>query len=277
MDINSFIEEARLPDSLKLVEQLSAFLECPEDSLREITNALEQDAGLCMRTLRIANSPIFMGGGIDSVQQAINFVGADDIISLVMAADIIQAFEDAPLHDNPYYFWHRNIYCATAASVMAEHFCLPAGRLFTIGLLRGVGELLIQCYFPEKAKIIALISEKTCASRHQIEKNIIGYHHAELSAALLSYWQMPATITQPIQHYVNPTACYEFYFEAAILYYANYLTNEHFDIAQPSLVDQHIHQDIQGHYQDNYTDTMLHNWLPQINGLTNDSRHLVMG
>ena len=269
--IDELVQDARLPSTLHVSSRIAAAVESNYCSLEDIGTILETDIGLSAKVLRIANSPLFMGGGVDTVRSALMYVGLGDIVALVAASEVMGAFEDAPTHENPYEFWYQNLFAATTAQVIARHICLPEGRLFTVGLLRGIGELAIRAALPEEAKKIKLIQCKTKLGLHEIEKEILGFDHAELGAVLLEKWGLPRTLVSPIEFYLNPYIAKEYRVEAAVVNLANYLKNEQYQIPQPPLQNNLIH----AKHEQNMS--IIEELAPEINRLNSESAKLVMG
>lgn len=271
LNIEQLVKEARLPTSLHVSSRIAAAVESNLCSLEDIGTILETDIGLSAKVLRIANSPLFMGGGVDTVRSALVYVGIGDIVALVTASEVLAAFEDAPIHDNPYEFWHQNLFAGTAAQVIARHICLPEGRLFTVGLLRGVGELVIRAALPEQAQKILLIQRKAGVGLHEVEQEVLGFDHAQLGAAILKHWGLPETLVSPIENYLNPYAAKEYRVEAAVVNLANYLKNQQYQIPQPPLQNDLIHAE----QEDNIS--LIEDLTPEINRLNSESAKLIMG
>ncbi len=269
--LDELAERARLPMSLNIAGRIFMLLDAPNSTLDDIAEIIMTDVGLSGKVLRIANSPLFMGGGVETVTDALVYVGMDDVVSLVAASEIVRAFEDIPFHDNPYRFWHENLYAATAGQVLARHICLPEGRLFTVSLLRGIGELVIRTCLPGQAKTIVQRQSQSGEALDVIEKQILGFNHAELAAALLQRWHMPSSLILPIRYYVNPAETTEYRLEAVVVNVANYLKNEFFSVPQPELSNDLLDQNSDMSLQ--HIETIK----PEIERLNEDAIKLVMG
>ena len=269
--LDNLVERARLPTSLHVAGRIAAAVESHHCTLEDIAAILETDIGLSAKVLRIANSPLFMGGGIETVKDALMYVGMGDIVALVAASEVMGAFEDAPLHDNPYQFWHENLFAAVAAQVIARHMQISEGKMYTVGLLRGVGELVIRAAMPAEAREIKVLQYKTKRALHNIEEELLGFHHAEVGAALLRGWRLPETIVIPIENYINPYLSSKHQKEAAILNLACFMKNEEYDIPQPPLINDLIRNEFGQRHE------FLSDVGPEVTRLNRDSAKLVMG
>ena len=269
--LEEIVESARLPAALAVAARITAAAESPNTSMDDIATILETDIALSTKVLRIANSPLFMGGGIDTVKNALVYVGLGDVVALVSASEVMGAFEDIPLHDNPYQFWYENLYAATAAQVIARHVCLSEGRLFTAGLLRGVGELAIRAALPKAAAEVLRRQHASGEALHKIEQDILGFHHADLGAALLEHWQLPRTLVCPVRNYIDPAEAGEYRVEAAVVHLANYIKNSHYEVAQPPLRDRLLHSNAAEDLQ------LIEQLQAEIDRLCEDAAKLIMG
>ena len=143
--------------------------------------------------------------------------------------------------------------------------------MFTLGLLRGVGVFAIRAALPNEANAVLNRQLHTGEHLHEIEHSILGFSHAELSGKLLHNWQLPAPLVQPVKNYINPHLAGEYRVEAAVIYIANYMKNERFDVPQPPLKDNLLHplavQDLE----------LIHELLPEAIRLSGDAGKLITG
>ncbi|MBN1379257.1 MAG: HDOD domain-containing protein [Gammaproteobacteria bacterium] len=270
-DLDHLLERARIPMSLNVAGRIFAELDSPSSTLDDIADIIRTDVGLSSKILRIANSPLFMGGGVTTVTEALVYVGLDDVVSLVAASEIVRDFEDIPFHDNPYRFWYENLYAANAGQVLARHVCLPEGRLFTACMLRSIGELVIRVGLPKEAKVIAQRQIQSGDALHIIEQQVLGFHHADLGSALLEKWHMPNSLVLPIRHYINPQETEEFRLEASVVHMANFLKNEYYGVQQPPLQNNLLREDAEENLR------QLEQLKPEIDRLNDEAAKLVMG
>ena len=269
--LDRLIDGARLPMSLNVAGRIFTELDSPSSTLDDIADIIRTDIGLSAKVLKIANSPLFMGGAVTTVTEALVYVGLDDVLSLVTTSEIISAFEDIPFHDNPYRFWYENLYAATAGQVLARHMCLPEGRIFSVSLFRGLGELVIRSCLPQQATIIARRQKQTGAALHVIEYQVLGFHHAELGAALMERWHLPDSLVQPVRYYTSPEQTNDYHLEASVVHMANYAKNEYFDIKQPPLQNNLLYQKAEENLK------LVEHLRPEIDRLNVEAAKLVMG
>lgn len=269
-DIEEIIEHARLPVSLHIAGRVFATMAESSSTLEDVADIIVTDVSLSAKLLKIANSPLFMGGAVGTVSEALVYIGMDDVASLIAGTEVINAFEEIPMHSNPYSFWHQNLFAATTGKVLAQHFSLPEAKLFTGALLRGIGELTLCSLAPQAVDEIADIRMNTGRALHTIEEEVIGINHAQISTAILEYWKFPESLIKPIENYLDPQQSPQYKVEAAIINMANYLKNKHFNIPQPPLANHLIYDDAEKSLE------LLEQLIPEIGELNQGAIKMVM-
>ncbi len=231
MKLAQLVENADLPASIDVITKLQQSIANGIDSASAFAEKLTTDPGLSARVLRLANSAFYGQRNVENVEQAVIIIGENDLVSLVISTEVINAFQAANHKLDMRTFWQQNIFTAISAKIIARRLQQDKGRLFTIGLLRCVGQLLIHQGLPTAAEHISKLSKANPDKPlHHIETEVLKYNHAEISAHLLAHWQLPSTITQAIRYYLQPdTAPEDCQLEAAIVYLAHLHTQTHFE------------------------------------------------
>ena len=60
---------------------------------------------------------------------------------------------------------------------------------------------------------------------HQLEREALGFTHAQIGAELMRRWHLPASLWEPVEHQFTPADAGEHSLEAALLNIAAGLTN----------------------------------------------------
>jgi HD-like signal output (HDOD) protein len=100
---------------------------------------------------------------------------------------------------------------------LAEDHGLSPEDMFTIGLLHDLGHLVTAGYMPEDfAKVVEIRDTKTIAMA-DAEMLQFGLDHGVIGAMVLASWDLPPTITEPINWHHAPDKAPGFIKEAALL------------------------------------------------------------
>lgn len=208
-----------MPD---LVMRVSAIMDSPNATARALVEAIELDAGLAATVLRLANSALYGHGRVETLAHAVAIIGHKALRDLVLAVSAVRAFRDIPAEfvdmDT---FWENSITCAVLAQQIGRHARLPETEtLFLAGLLHGVGRLVFYARRPKEYREVLKRVQAGEESLPAAERQVFGFCHAELGAALLEQWGLPMKLRVAVAHQLNPTATATYHREVAAIHLA---------------------------------------------------------
>lgn len=217
--------------------KISEMVDNPRCSAAHIGKVIDKDAALTARLLKIVNSAFYrFPSKIETVTRAITIIGYRELRELVFAATVAGIFERV-CNDvvNLNGFWRHGIYCGILSRLIAEKCrVLHSERLFVAGLMHDIGQLIISYKLP---KVMRQISER-CGDDHsrvhEVEKEILGFSHADVGAELMKAWQFPQSHQNVARYHHLPSAAEDNVLEVSIVYLANIISH----IAETGLVDQ---------------------------------------
>lgn len=198
------VELYSLPD---IYFQINEIINDPRLGARDMGRIIQLDPSLSVRLLKIVNSSYYgFKSRIDTIERAITIVGLDDLLNLILATSVIDSFSDIPndLADMTS-FWFRSVNCALIARVLArKNAVLHCERLFLSGLLHDIGSLILYQKLPELSKQVLLASNRNRSLTGALEKQIIGFTHADVGSALFEKWGLPASLSASVKYYLKP-------------------------------------------------------------------------
>ena len=124
----------------------------------------------------------------------------DELSTLALGISIIENFRGIPpqLLDMKS-FWKHSLICGIVARHLAgQRPGLSEERLFVAGLLHDIGRLVLLKHHPD------IIEEALYRARFElrllqdVEKELIGFDHAELGSALMKNWKLPSFINDAV-------------------------------------------------------------------------------
>ncbi len=192
-----------LPKAYLRIREL---VEDPESSLDDITRVISNDPGLTSRILRIANSAYFgLTSKVDTIGRAVQVLGLNQVHDLALAnAAVGSLAKIAPQALDIYDFWRRSIYCAIVARLLARRLDLRSGeRLFVCGLLHEIGHLILAHRAPELFQELRTAWVRRQTPLALLERELLGFDYAAISAAVLEGWQLPAELVEPVRGHVD--------------------------------------------------------------------------
>jgi len=201
MDAVDYAEKAEeifvLSDSFIRIKEL---IDDDASTIDDIADVILLDPALSGTLLKLANSSFFnYPGKIDTISKAVLVLGITEVYNLVIAYFTTEAFKSIKA-DESYLddFWSRSVDCALILKFLGTHLEVPnAERLFILGLLHNLGELLVQQFNYDE---FSLYQANTDIEFPWIkQQNIFECTYADCSAELLKLWQLPYCLVEPIR------------------------------------------------------------------------------
>lgn len=214
-----------LPDIYYRLEEL---IVDPKSTTDSIAGLLRSDPDLCARMLRMANSAFYsFPTKIESIERAVSTIGLRQIRELVLVTAVIQAFEGIPSGKvNMVSFWEHSVAVGIMSSEIGQSAGIPSAQSYYIpGLLHDLGRLVMYLKLPNL--MIELLEKRDTdgVSMDQLEREILGYSHADIGGCLLEFWKLPQSIWEPVAMHHNPAGSGEFMLTACAIHIADAWVN----------------------------------------------------
>lgn len=211
----SVLEQKRL---LEFVEKLPGFSPAAlkiisiannlSTSPTEMVNAVTLDPSLTARILKLINSAYFGGRSVASLNRAVMLLGFNTIKNIALSLAMVSSIQVKGsfrwfTNDQ---FWEHSLACAIAAKNMARAMDVPAVEVeeyFIAGLIHDMGKAAMIQVAPEMEQIYDP-SFRPGTPRQDLEKEILGISHAELSGMMARKWKFPASLAFAIENHHAP-------------------------------------------------------------------------
>jgi len=211
-----------LPDTFLRLQSLQ---NSDKSTLSDYAEVISLDPSLAARVLKLSNSVLYrFPSQIDTLTQAINIIGSDAVIHLALAnctGNMGNHLKPGTIDLDR--FWSQSVDCA----LLMRNLSILGGskrheRLFIIGLLHNIGELVIAQVSPEKATVIekASVDSDNAVEAQQSE---LGFTYADCSAELATSWKLPDNLVSPLRFQNTPLQAHIFAKETALLHIAKAL------------------------------------------------------
>ena len=196
-------------DRLKPIPQaankIMSLAEDPNSSMSQITDVISYDQALTANLLKTCNSAYFgLSKKVDSVHQAVVYVGMDQLVDLVLincgTDDFKRKQEGYGLEKGE--LWKYSVASALIAKDLAEKKGQKNNhRIFTAALVKDIGKVVLSQYVVEaQKKINALVSDDGYSFR-EAEKEVIGIDHAELGGMVAEKWKFSSQMADIIRNH----------------------------------------------------------------------------
>ncbi len=201
MTAEDYVEQASeifvLSDSFIRIREL---IDDESSTIDDISEVILLDPALAGTVLKLANSAFFnYPGKIDTISKAVLVLGITEVYNLVIAYFSTEAFKK--INANQVYldaFWLKSIDCALVMKFLGTRLgIVHAERLFILGLLHNLGELVVNQISPELQ--LACDSYDINELPWVKQQNILGFTFGQCSAGLLKKWQLPYSVFSPVR------------------------------------------------------------------------------
>ena len=186
--------------------QIMALAEDADSSLSEIAELILNDPAITANLLKTCNSAYFgLNRKVDSVRDAIGFVGLDHIVQLVMLNSVSQNLKKQPqgygLGEGE--LWRHAVTSAHVAKILAGKFGRSQHKhlIYTAALLKDIGKLILGRFVAFSFEEINILVNSKGYSFNDAEKKIIGMNHEEIGAMVGQKWCFSDKLIYIIRHH----------------------------------------------------------------------------
>lgn len=198
-----------LPSPPEIYNEVVRELQSEDASIKSIADLISRDISLSAKILQIVNSAFFgLPQHVESVTQAVNYLGLNTVQGLVLTAGIHDQLKDS---DIPPGFldtiFNHCMAVGGTSKIIAKELGLSqkdCEDAMMAGLLHDIGRLVMVINFKDKTNQIKITAAENSQHEYTIEKEIIGVNHGEIGAHLLSLWGMHDPILEAIAFHHEP-------------------------------------------------------------------------
>lgn len=196
--------------------------------MTEVVSLIRLDPGIAARVLQMGNSAYYSQGmRCYTVDEAVNRVGYDQVYELVAVAVasqvLIRPLATYGIEADD--LWRRSVACALSAEILAERLDVSQDIAYTVGLLHCVGQVAIDEWaFRQQLELFFKGGDlplETC----EAERSTLGFHNAEVGAALLRLWEFPPVMSEPVRWQYMPRGTASHFQLSCLLHLAKWLRN----------------------------------------------------
>jgi HD-like signal output (HDOD) protein len=123
--------------------------------------------------------------------------------NLVLGCGLVGAFKAPPGIDMPQ-FWRYSLQTAGAARWLAQRNEHNADLAYTAGLVHALGHLVMHLAAPQAMMTLDRECPLLASGRAAVERERLGYDHAEVGAELALRWNFPLEVATPLRHVPCP-------------------------------------------------------------------------
>ena len=192
-----------IPAQPQALVQLSLLLADDDINLQAAATLIEGDMALTAAVMKAVNSSLYgLKGRVQSVQQAITYLGMREVAAITFELGLRAAFPPA-LELEP--LWQRAAHRGLLMGRLANKLALDAWAAHSAGLFEECGKAVLFRHAPDhyRAMLRAAANDSELVT---LEHTGFGVSHDALGAALCESWGLGAAAVASVRHHVAALA-----------------------------------------------------------------------
>ena len=192
--------EIDIPAQPDVLVKLSLLLADDEINQGAVAALVESDMALASAVMRAVNSSLYgLQGRVQSVQQAITYLGTAEVAGITFEMGLRAAFAPAPELEP---IWARAAQRSLMMSRLAQALGLDAWAAHSAGLFEECGKAVLFRHAPDHYRSM-LRATANDADLCQLEHAGFGVSHDALGAALCESWGLGPGAVASVRHHVT--------------------------------------------------------------------------
>ena len=198
-----------VPSIPSLYLEVLDVLKSPNATAEEVGAIIAKDMAMTTKLLQVLNSAYFgFSRKITDPAEAVGLLGFSTVKSMVVAVKMLGQYDKSM----PEYFsidrlWRHSTEVARIAkkiTIAETNDRGMADTAYTAGLLHDVGKVFLASNFGEQYEGVQSLALKQNVSLWEVEKEVFGASHGEISAYLLGLWGMPLDLIEAAAYHHCP-------------------------------------------------------------------------
>ena len=197
--INSTLD---LPPMPLVANRIVSLISNPNTDSKILEQAILSDQALTTNILKIANSS-FYGclRSINTIASAVVLIGFKGIKTLAVAASLKSFYQRVDLTEKM--LWEHSIGAAITAHLLSKKLhCFP-DEAFVGGLIHDIGKNILKNQKDEIFSEIMQISYNNDIPSVEVEKERLGFTHAELGGLIIRKWNLSRAFEEAVMYHHN--------------------------------------------------------------------------
>ncbi|AVX20512.1 MULTISPECIES: HDOD domain-containing protein [Carboxydocella] len=180
----------------------------PNSGPRDLANIIGSDQAMTVTLLKYANSAFYgLSRRVSTINEAIVIMGFAAIRSLLMSFALSKTLNrEIKGYAMPQgEIWKHALYCGNISRHIAKKIKYPQPEeAFVAGLIHDIGKVVLNEFIFEDYQQVLQKVETEQKPFVEVEKEILGYSHAEAGALLGEKWKLPQNIVETIAYHHQP-------------------------------------------------------------------------
>ncbi|MBF0338538.1 MAG: HDOD domain-containing protein [Nitrospirae bacterium] len=180
------IANLKIPPCPAIVTELYNELKKPRPSLTKMIEQIKKDVSVASLLIKLANSPVYASGKVDSVERALNILGLNAFSSMVVSVALQSSLKEAGIVSEK--FWKHSLAGATVCGYIARKQAPQhVDSAYLIGLFHDCAIPLFLKKFNDYEEIADLAMSGSIEVIGQ-EDGRYNSNHADIGSLIVKTW-----------------------------------------------------------------------------------------
>jgi len=190
-----------LPTLPPVVKKLTAMVESPEVTAKDVGKLISSDQVLSAKVLKLVNSSFYgLSGKVSSISHAVILLGFNVIKGVVLSASVFDIMERSMVG-----LWEHSLGTAIISGTISRNLGLSEPEeISTAALLHDIGKVLVRVSLSEDYDCIVRIAGEQGRAFREAELEVLGVDHADIGSWLSREWGLPRQLIAPITYHHDP-------------------------------------------------------------------------
>ena len=194
-------KDFKLPSPPAIAIQILDAVKDDHATSASLSKIISSDPALAARILKFANSSLYASRAkIDTIDRAITVMGTETLKNIALSFAIAKTNTHPKSNGFDFdLFWKRSITSAVSSNVLTDSMGSRKDNSFVTALLKDIGMLFMYASQPQDYIDVFKTKLSNGSTLVEAERNIFGFDHQEIGAAILEHWSFPKQIYHPIR------------------------------------------------------------------------------
>lgn len=188
--------------------EITRLLNDPHSTAKHLKEVIKKDPPLAVQVLKSASSVYYHPAQrFDDIEDAIIWIGFEKAAELAIHQKVCEIFRGTESYGrySRQHLWKHSIAVAHGAKLLyRREFGEKGDDAYTAGLLIDLGIIVEDQFINATFQQTLELSEKTKINLAPVERELLGFDHADIGAALLAHWHLSWNLSEAIGKHHQP-------------------------------------------------------------------------
>jgi putative nucleotidyltransferase with HDIG domain len=208
LTLDAFLENVDyLPPVPRNLNQLIELLNQPDIDIDQVVELVQYDPALTAQVMRLCNSAYFGSASpAADLHEATTRLGFNEIFQLVTALSTASLMRPPQkgYGIEPAELWKHSVTAALVGKLIAVERDDNASIVFTACMLHDLGKIVLSRGLEARYDEVLAETKRGQIPMLIVERNLLGFDHADVGGRLLERWRFPAELVQAVRFHHDP-------------------------------------------------------------------------